>query len=269
MEKNVVASLAESVAAGECVALVSVISNSGSSPAKCGAVMLVNNLGALCGTVGGGSLELKVVGQARECIRLGRSQEVEYSLAEGGDLGMSCGGKVHCFIKVFSAQPRLIIVGGGHVGMELYHLGILQGYRVEIFDDRESIVTPDRFPDAGCLVYGDPVTKLSECEIDSNCYVAIATHSHDLDMRVVAAVAESGAGYVGMIGSTSKIKKTLQFLLERGIARETIEKVYAPMGLNVATIQPKEIAISIMSEILLVKNSGSPEHMKSVKKITF
>lgn len=71
-----------------------------------------------------------------------------------------------------------------------------------------------------------------------------------------------------MIGSTRKIKKTLSYLLEQGTDRETIDKLYTPMGLNVATIEPKEIAISIMAEILLVKNNGSPEHMRAVKKIS-
>ncbi|MFT5701566.1 MAG: xanthine dehydrogenase accessory factor [Desulforhopalus sp.] len=269
MEKKVVDTLAKSVTAGESVALVSVTDNSGSSPAKCGAIMLVNNFGAVCGTVGGGSLELKVIGKAQECIRLGRSLAVDYSLTEDGGLGMSCGGNVHFFIKVFSAQPRLIIVGGGHVGMELYQLGLLQGYRVEIFDDREGIATADRFPAAALVVCGDPVAELTGYQMDCNCFVTIATHSHELDKMVLAAVAESEAGYVGMIGSSRKIKKTLAYLLETGISRETIGKLYAPMGLNVATIQPKEIAVSIMSEILLVKNDGTPEHMKTVKKITF
>lgn len=268
MERKVIETLAQNVDAGESVALISVLSNSGSSPAKCGAIMLVNRSGAMCGTIGGGSLELKVIGEAQECIRFGRSREVDHSLTESGGLGMLCGGNVHFFIKVFSAQPRLIIAGGGHVGMELYQLGLLQGYQVEIFDDREGIATKDRFPDAAKVVCGDPVKELTGYTLDSNCFITIATHSHELDRMTLAAVAESDAGYIGMIGSSKKIKKTLTYLLGQGISRETIAKLYTPMGLNVATIQPKEIAVSIISEILLVKNSGSPEHMKTVKNIT-
>lgn len=269
MEQKIVEILAKKVVAGESVALVSVISNSGSSPAKCGAIMLVDTLGAVCGTVGGGSLELKAIARAQECIQRGQSGDLDYTLTEGGGLGMACGGKVHLFIKVFSARPRLIIVGGGHVGIELYKLGLLQDYKIEVFDDRESVATEERFPKAARVVCGDPVAELTGYPLDSTCFVTIATHSHELDMLVLAAVAESGAGYVGMIGSSRKVKKTLELLMERGIRRETIEKLYTPMGLNVATIQPKEIAVSIMSEILLVKNNGSPEHMKALKNITF
>lgn len=268
MEKNVVETLAEKVAAGESVALVSVISNTGSSPAKCGAVMLVNSSGAVCGTVGGGSLELKVIGEAQECLRFGESRKVEHSLTDSGGLAMSCGGTVHCFIKVFSVGPKLIIAGGGHVGQELYRQGVLQGYRIEIFDDREEVANRERFPEAARVVCGDPVAELAAYPFDCNCYVTIATHSHDLDRMVLASVAESKAAYIGMIGSTRKIRKSLEYLLEQGVSRENIEKLYTPMGLNVATVQPKEIAVSIMSEILLVKNSGTPEHMKTVKNIT-
>ena len=269
MENKVIETLANCVGAGESVALVSVISNSGVSPAKCGAIMLVNRSGAMCGTVGGGKLELKVIEDAQECIRFGKSREVEYPLTKNSGPGIPSGGKIHFLVKVFSAQPRLIIVGGGHVGMELYHLGLLQGYRVEIFDDRESIATTDRFPEAAQIICGDPVKELTDYPLDANCFITITTHSHELDRMTLAAVVESEAGYIGMIGSSKKIKKSLSYLLEQGVSRQAIEKLYTPMGLNVATIQPREIAVSIISEILLVKNNGSPDHMKTVKNITF
>ncbi len=268
MENIVVQTLAEKVAEGEAVALISVISNSGSSPAKCGAVMLVNGTGPICGTVGGGSLEHMAISDAKACLAAGESRSVDYSLSEESELKMSCGGTVCLFIKVFSAQPRLIIVGGGHVGFELYTLGILQGYRVEIIDDRDSIATKERFPEATKTLCGDPAEILSEYTLDANCYVTIATHSHTLDRLALAAVASTDAPYIGMIGSSRKIKKTLQYLLDQGVSRENIAKLYTPMGLNVATIAPKEIAVSIMAEILLVKNNGSPEHMRTVKQIS-
>jgi len=268
MEGKVVETLAAEVASGSSVALVSVISNSGSSPAKCGAVMLVNGSGLLCGTVGGGALEQRATTEAMECLRCGESRQVEYTLSEDSQLKMSCGGRVQLFIKVFSVKPRLIIAGGGHVGLELYKLGVLQGYRVEIFDDREGIATEERFPQAAQVVCGDPAEMLKEHKIDKNCSITITTHSHDLDRLTLAAVAGSGAGYIGMIGSTRKIKKTRDYLFEQGISKETIDSFYTPMGLNVATIAPKEIAVAIMAEILLVKNNGSAEHMRVVKKIT-
>lgn len=268
MENIVVQTLANKVAEGEAVALISVISNSGSSPAKCGAVMLVNADGPICGTVGGGNLEHMAIAEAGQCLAVGESRSVEYTLSEESELKMSCGGTVCLFIKVFSAQPRLIIVGGGHVGFELYTLGLLQGYRVEIIDDRESVATKERFPEAAKIICGDPAEILTEYKIDAACYLAIATHSHTLDRLALAAVADSNAGYIGMIGSSQKIKKTLSYLTDQGVSRETISRLYTPMGLNVATIAPKEIAVSILAEILLVKNNGSPEHMRTVKGIS-
>ena len=70
-----------------------------------------------------------------------------------------------------------------------------------------------------------------------------------------------------MIGSKNKIANIFKQLLSLGIRREQLAAVYAPMGLNIASIEPKEIALSIMSEILLVKNNGSAQHMKTVKDV--
>lgn len=266
MEKTVVEKLAQKVSAGEGAALVTVIGNSGSSPAKCGAMMLVEGNGATWGTVGGGSLEHTVRAQALEFLAAGKSGEVSHTLSADGPLAMSCGGKVSCFIKVFASRPRLLVVGGGHVGMELYKLGLLQEYHVEIIDDRADFVTAARFPSAS-VTNGDPAEVLGNMEIDSNCFIAIATHSHELDKMALAAVAASDAAYIGMIGSSRKIKNSLAYLTEQGIPEEKQEKLFMPMGLNVATIQPKEIAVAIMSEILLVKNGGTPSHMRDVKKM--
>jgi len=92
---------------------------------------------------------------------------------------------------------------------------------------------------------------------------------HATDEHALEAVIGSEAGYIGMIGSSSKIKEIYHHLLDRGVSREKLDAVYAPMGLNIATVKPKEIALSIMGEILLVKNNGSTEHMRTVKNISY
>lgn len=268
MEKIVVDSLAKEMEEGRSVALVSVTGCSGSSPAKCGAMMLVGFNGIICGTVGGGSLEQMAENDAKASLVEGESRSAQYTLSEESDLNMSCGGVVTIFIKVFQASPRLIIVGGGHVGIELYKLALLQGYSVEVVDSREAIATAERFPEAVKIHCGDPAEVLQGLSFDTNSYITIATHSHSLDRMALAAVVESAAGYVGMIGSTRKIKGTLEYLKSKGVSRSAIEKLYTPMGLNVATIAPREIAVSIMAEILLVKNNGTAKHMRDVKKIS-
>jgi xanthine dehydrogenase accessory factor len=269
MEAQVLQTLTECIQANEPVALVTVIANTGSSPGKTGAMMAVRHDGRINGTVGGGNLEHQTINEAVQCIANGKSKEVSYSLNANSDLGMTCGGELRLFIKVFQQQPQLLVIGGGHIGLELYQLGIHQGFHVIIVDDRPEMVTRERFPLAECLLTEDLTRILTEYLITTSCYVTIATRSHASDRQALEAVVNSDAAYIGMIGSRNKIKNAMRYLLERGISRDRLAAVYAPMGLNIASIQPKEIAMSIMSEILLVKNNGSLDHMRTIKNIDF
>lgn len=266
MDITIVETLAACLNASEPVALVTVIANTGSSPGKAGAMMTVQADKTIAGTVGGGSLENRAVLEAVDCMVTGKSKEVRYTLDSGGDLGMICGGELRMFIKVFLPPPRLIVVGAGHIGFELYQLGLHQGFRVVVIDDREKLLTQERFPEAERIVTENLERTLTECTLDINCFVTIATRSHEADrLALESVVKNSEPSYIGMIGSRKKIQNTFSYLLERGVPRERVADIYAPMGLDIASVKPKEIALSIMSEILLVKNSGSLQHMRGVK----
>ena len=269
METECIKILAECVERNEPVALLTIIENRGSSPGKTGAMMVVRGADDTFGTVGGGNLELKAIDDAIKCLAVGENKEVRYQLSGVDGLGMSCGGDVRIFIKTFKPKSQLVIVGAGHIGLELYKLGVQQGLGLVVVDDRSELVSEKRFPTAKRIVADDIPSALQNQSLSENCFITIATRSHDFDRLALAAVVDSGAAYVGMIGSTSKIKGTFSYLLDQGVSRENISKIYAPMGLNIASIKPKEIAMSIMSEILMVKNCGTPEHMRVVKKISF
>jgi len=251
------------------VALVTVIENSGSSRGMTGAMMVIWGASESCGTVGGGNLEFWAVGEANKCLAAGLSREVSFVPDTEAERGTSCGGTTRLFIRVFHTGPRLIIVGGGHVGLELYHLALLQGFSVVVIDDREDFIDHSRFPEAETLLADDFDKVLTDYLITKDCYITIATRTHETDEQALEAVIGSEAGYIGMIGSSRKIKEIYRHLLDRGVLREKLDAVYAPMGLNIAKVKPKEIALSIMGEILLVKNGGSTEHMRTVKNISY
>ena len=265
-EAKVINALSECIRTDKPAALVTVVATTGSAPGKPSALMVVQGDGSTIGTVGGGSLEHKITTDAVQCIGLGKSKEVSYDLQADAELGMSCGGSVRAFIRVFKAAPQLIIIGAGHIGLELYKIGQLQGFQVIVFDNRPELASEERFPGAKRIVVDDLPASLKKYIFHSDCYVTIATSSHETDRLALEAVVESEASYIGMIGSSSKIRKIFEYLLEQGIAREKITQVFAPMGLNIASIRPAEIAVSIIGEILLVKNNGSPEHLRAVKK---
>ncbi len=231
--------------------------------------MTVQDNGKISGTVGGGNLEHQIIDEARRCLTTGENKEVRHTLNQSSELGMSCGGELRLFIKVFQPKPHLIVVGAGHIGQELYTLGVHQGFRVSVIDDRLDMVSAERYPLAERIHSSDLAEYLTSLSLDSNSYITITSRSHDTDRLALQAVIQSEAAYIGMIGSRNKIRNIMQNLLEQGINRKKLEAVYAPMGLNIASVQPKEIAMSIISEILLVKNSGSLHHMRSIKDIQF
>lgn len=266
MEQEVIETIARCLNNNEPAALVTVLANSGSSPAKSGAIMAVSGNRSTAGTVGGGTLEFQAIDEAMQCIADNTNKEISYALNGQGKLNMSCGGAVKLFIKVFAPQSVLLLVGAGHVNLELYRLAVLLGFRIIVVDDRTELLSPERFPKAECVHAPDIAETLKTVSITPQTFIAIATRSHDSDRLSLAAVAGSQAAYIGMIGSRGKIKIALRYLLDQGITQDRIEQIYAPMGLNIASIQPKEIAVSIMSEMLLVKNNGSPEHMRIIKQ---
>ncbi len=247
-------------------ALVTVIATSGSAPAKPGALMVVEADGTTTGTVGGGSFEHKLTAEAVSSIAGGKDRELTYNLASDKELGMICGGTVRTFIRVFHTAPKLVIVGAGHIGLELYRLALLQGFQTVVFDIRPELASRERFPQAERFVVDDLAAALRDYPITPDCYITIAASTHEADQLALEAVISREAAYTGMIGSSSKIKKIFRYLLDHATPRAAIEKVYAPMGLNIASVKPPEIALAIFSEILLVKNSGTPESMRRVKK---
>lgn len=227
--------------------------------------MTVGIHGRTSGTVGGGNLEHQVIAEAQQCLATGESREIRHTLHPGSGLAMSCGGEIRLFIKVFGPLPQLIVIGAGHIGIELYQLGLHQGFRVMVIDDREEMVSPERFPQAERILATDLAATLSSLPITGASYVTIATRSHDTDRIALETLISSPAAYLGMIGSRNKIRATMQALLAQGIPKEKLAEVYAPMGLHIASVEPREIALAVMSEILLVKNKGSLHHMRTVK----
>jgi xanthine dehydrogenase accessory factor len=269
MEEKLLKIVYENSGKGIRTALVTVISVNGSSPGIVGTMMVVDEKGITHGTVGGGNLEFDVVETAKKCIIENRSGEFEYNLDHDTELKMICGGKATVFIKIFRIKPHLLIVGGGHIGRALYDLAGFLDFERVIFDDREEYANFGKFPNAQKIYCGDVSENLSKYEHVKNSYVVIATRGHKFDRDALEAVVNKGYKYIGMIGSGKKVKETFNSLIESGVKKEELKKVYAPVGLGISSGEPVEIAFSIIAEILSTKNSGNTDHMKNIKKIKF
>ena len=149
---------------------------------------------------------------------------------------------------------RLVIVGGGHVGQAVANLAADLEFDVTVVDDRESIISSERFPRAQQRVAGDIEQVLPNLEITSHTYCLIVTRGHNHDQRALYHLADRGARYVGLIGSRRKIKLIYDDLLNAGIRREAIENVFAPLGVNIGSQTVPEIAVSICAELVSHRN---------------
>lgn len=156
--------------------------------------------------------------------------------------------------------PRitLLIVGGGHVGQAVARLASEVDFDICVLDDRESYANQERFPGATCIVgdIGQDLQQLARESISPSTYALIVTRGHSHDEEALFHLATTHAGYVGLIGSKRKIKLIFQDLEARGIPREALKKVHAPLGLAIGSQTVMEIAISIVAELISVRNQG-------------
>lgn len=269
MEGKILKAVSSTVEKGIETAVVTVLEVKGSSPGKEGSMMAVFSDGSILGTVGGGALEYEFIQEALKAIKENKSCEKSFELTEKGSLHMKCGGFVRAYIKVFAKREKLLIMGGGHLGAELYTLGKFLNKYVVIFDDREEFANRKRFLEADEIIFGKMEETVKNYSVDENSYIIIVTRGHENDKECLKAILDKKVSpkYIGMVGSRGKVLSTYKELLDEGYSKEELKKIYSPIGLDISSSEPKEIALGIMAEITAVKNQKTGEHMRDVRKI--
>lgn len=165
---------------------------------------------------------------------------------------------------------RLIIVGGGHVGQAVADLATPLDFEVWVVDDRADVVSEARFPKADRRITGAVDQVLPLLPIDGNTYCLIVTRGHNHDEEALFHVVNRGARYVGLIGSRRKIRLIFDDLLEQGVPREALERVHAPLGIDIGSQTVPEIAVSIAAELVAHRNRdgfipGRPSRVELAK----
>lgn len=254
MEHEILRTLTEKVDLGKKVALITLIRRSGTSPSVPGMIMAVLE-DETFGTIGGGALEYQAVLKARECLKKGEGSVEYFENTKCTDGREKVGSSAEVYIKIFKPRNKLLIVGCGHVGTNIYNVAKTQKFRIVLFDDREQMCNEERFPDAE-IVFGNVPENLKNYDIDRDTYIVVSRHSHDADEEALETVLGRNAGYIGMLGSRKKIQKISSNLVEKGISEEEIKKVYAPIGIDVGTNSPDELAVGVIAQILMVKNES-------------
>jgi len=232
--------------------LATIIGTSGSSPRGVGTKMLVMGDGKTVETIGGGALEKQVIADALTCLVSGASRIERYELRAQGDhaLGTLCGGEATVFLEAHVPDRTLLIVGAGHVGRSLCRCAKLLDYQVVVLDPREDMVTPERYPEADRLICGDPAQTADLFPISSTTHVVIVTHGHQFDKEALLSVIGSPAAYIGMMGSATKVRTVHAQLREAGVDPGLLDRVHAPIGLDIGAETPAELALCIMAEIV-------------------
>jgi len=232
--------LAEAVQKNQPAVLVTVVEVKGASPAKLGAQLALLGDGTRVGTVGGGKLEASILDDAQATLKDGQPRLCHYRLAEEGKdaIGTLCGGELRVFIQPYFPPPQLVIVGGGHIGRPLKIMGEAAGFEVCVVD-----VEPGRAD----------VPEMEKVNLTADSYVVLITTDHVSDEAALRISLKSPARYIGMIGSLAKCHTILGHLQSDGYTAEELERVFAPIGLDLGCTSPQEIAVGILAEVIGVR----------------
>jgi xanthine dehydrogenase accessory factor len=218
-------------------ALVTVISGAG-----LGAKLLVRADGSGEGSLGSEELDREARSAADELLWAERSETREL-----GDTSL--------FVDVVAPAPRLVVFGALDYAAALCRLARAAGWRPYVCDPRSQFATPERFPGADEVIVAWPEEAFARLGgIDRATYIAILTHDPKLDDAALSIALQSDAAYVGAMGSRRAQARRRERLLAAGLDEELLDRMAAPIGLDLGAVSPEETALSIMSEVVAVRN---------------
>ena len=254
--------------AGRKGALATIVHTQGSIPSYQSSKLLVRDDGSFAGTVGGGCVEAEVWAAAQEVMRLERPRKLTFNLNSDPryDAGLTCGGTLEIYVEPILPQPVCYLFGGGHVSLAVARLAGAAGFGVVVVDDRPRFANRERFPEAAA-VYADEWEKVfPQLAVNESSYLVIVTRGHKDDMRVLRWAVATPARYVGLIGSKRKVIEIYKILESEGVPRETLERVHAPIGVEIGALTPEEIGVSIVAELIAVRRNVAVPGAKSLRR---
>jgi xanthine dehydrogenase accessory factor len=250
-------------------AVATIVNARGSIPSFKMAKMLVRDDGSIVGTIGGGSVEAEVWKVAREVMESERPRTLKFDLNHDvkRDAGLVCGGALEVFIEPVFPPAELYIFGAGHVATSVYRIAAIAGFDITVIDDREAYANRERFPEAQVMAE-DFDKAMARLRPGPFSYIVILTRGHHEDMRILRWAVETPARYVGMIGSKRKVITIFDELRREGVPGNVLDRVHAPIGLDIGAITPEEIAVSITAELIAKRRNVERElpHMSWIQR---
>jgi len=198
-----------------------------------------------------------VIADAQAQLSLGQPTTREY--ADGDKT-------YEVFLDPYVAPSELYIFGGVHVGVPLCVFAKQMGFRVHVIDARERFGSADRFPLADEIATSFADDYLANVELGPSSYVVVLSHDPKLDDPALLSALKSDARYIGAIGSRNTNEKRRMRLKAAGLTNEQLDRLHAPIGLNIGSRNPEEIALSIMAEMIAAKNNVSRISLARLKQ---
>jgi xanthine dehydrogenase accessory factor len=227
--------------AGGRGALVTVLEAPAGAAVSVGAKLLVQVDGSVCGSLGDPELDVR-----------GREHGEELMWAERSELRSE--GDVSLFVDVTAPPPRLVLFGAVDFARELCRMARAAGWRPYVVDPRGRFATPERFPDAEEVIVAWPDAAFARLGIDRATYIAVLTHDPKLDDAALTRALDSDAPYIGAMGSRRAQARRRERLLELGVGEDELARIAAPIGLDLGGLTAEETALSIMAEVVAVRN---------------
>jgi xanthine dehydrogenase accessory factor len=233
---------------GGSAILATLILVDGNFPKGGGSKVLLKTSGERVGSIlGGAELEKRVLGEGEEVLREKKHKVLALD---------SENRKMEILLEPVFSEPTVYVFGGGHVSEQVAPLAKKVHFKVVVIDDREIFANRERFPDADEVIVSEFERCFDRLNIGDSSYIVIVTRGHLYDGFVLEQAIKTNARYIGMIGSRKKIQTLYRSLTKKGIAKENLGRVHAPIGIDINSETPEEIAVSIVAELIKVRGES-------------
>jgi xanthine dehydrogenase accessory factor len=238
---------------GGSAILATLISVDGTFPKSDGTKVLIKSSGEKMGVLLDGSeFEKRILEEAQSLL----GEEQPKVMVLNPEKENSSWKKMEVLLEPVSSDPTVYVFGAGHVSQQVSSLAKMVHFKVVVIDDREMFANRDRFPEADEVIVSEFEKCFDRLYIGDTSYIVIVTRGHLYDGFVLEQAIKTNACYIGMIGSKKKIWTLYKGLIEKGIPKETLDRVHAPIGIDINSETPEEIGVSIVAELIKVRGDS-------------